>query len=502
MKILLVNPPAENVRSGNPDEEQFLDTKDFGLFPPLGILYVYSHLEARTQGHELFFHDCVGEGISHDELRRIIGRIQPDVVGITSFTVSLIDVIEVARAVRAECPKAHICMGGHHPIAFPFEAARIAEFDSIIVGEGEYAFTQLVNTLESGGDITAIKGVYTATSIQPYIGRTMERDRRFLQSVMVPPAYIDDLDDLPPPNRRVIRHINYHSTVGVSGNLATIITTRGCPYLCAFCDVPYKKYRQRNVDLVLDEVQQCLDMGYDEVHFYDDLFNVNPRKVIEFCDAVERRNMKFAWDFRGRVNAVTRESLVRAKRAGLRQISFGVETGTDEGLEYLKKGTNIQQIRNAFGWCRELGIRTVADYILGFPFEKTADDVRRNIDFLIDLDPDYALFSILQLLPNTALYREAVAKGLVKDGLWEEFSANPNPNFKVEHWTEHLSLPELVALRREAYRKLYLRPGYILRNILQTRSLHAFMLKLKGFILLLGGVVGSLRRRRLQGGAC
>ncbi|MBF0268009.1 MAG: B12-binding domain-containing radical SAM protein [Alphaproteobacteria bacterium] len=497
MKVLLVNPPAENVRSGNPDEEQFLDTKDFGLFPPLGLLYVYSYLEAHSQGHELHFHDCVGEKLSHQDLRLILRQIKPDIVGVTSFTVSLIDVIEVARMVREESPQAHICMGGHHPIAFPIEAAQTKEFDSIIVGEGEYAFTDLVRAIESGGDITQIEGVYTAKSILPYIGQPMAQDRRFLQSVMVPPAYVDNLDDLPPPNRKLIRQINYHSTVGVSGNLATIITTRGCPYLCAFCDVPYKKYRQRSVDLVLDEVQQCLDMGYDEFHFYDDLFNVNPRKVIEFCDAVERRGMKFAWDFRGRVNAVTRESLERAKRAGLRQISFGVETGTNEGLDYLKKGTNVQQIRDAFRWCRELGIRTVADYILGFPFEKSADDVRRNIDFLIDLDPDYALFSILQLLPNTALYREAVAKGLVKDGSWEAFSANPSLDFKVEHWTEHLSLAELIALRREAYRKLYLRPSYILRNILQTRTPHEFMLKFRGFLLLLGGVASSMRHRLL-----
>lgn len=494
MKIVMINPPAENVRTGNPDEENFLDTKDFGLFPPLGMLYVFSYLEAKTTGHQLYFKDCVGEKMSHAQLREFLREIKPDVVGVTTFTVSLIDVIEVARSVRAVSPHAHICMGGHHPIAFPLQAAQIKEFDSIIVGEGEFAFTELVNTLEQGGDITTIKGVYTAKSIEPYMTQPMERDRRFLQSVMVPPAYVDNLDDLPPPNRKHIRHISYHSTVGVSDNLATVITTRGCPYLCTFCDVPYKKYRQRDPDKVLDEVQACLDMGYDEFHFYDDLFNVNPDKVIAFCDAVERRGMKFSWDFRGRVNAVTKESLIRAKRVGLRQISFGVETGTDEGLKYLKKGTNIQQVRNAFRWCRELDIRTVADYILGFPFEKTADDVRRNIDFLIDLDPDYALFSILQLLPNTELYREAVAKGLIADGSWEEFSLNPTHEFRVAHWTEHLSVDELVALRREAYRRLYLRPKYIVRSILQTRTRHEFALKFQGFVLLLKGVLFSLRK--------
>ncbi len=494
MKILMLNPPAENVLSGNNDETRFVDTGDFGYFPPLGLLYVVSHLEARTDGHEIIFKDCIAEQITHVQLRDIIKDLQPDVVGITSFTVSLIDVVMVGRAVRELAPNAHVCLGGHHPIAFPLQAAQLKEFDTIVVGEGEHAFTDLVNCLESGEDFTQILGVYTSESIEPYMSEKMPRDRRFLQSVMVPPAYVDDIDDLPMPNRKHIRHINYHSTVGVSGNLATIITTRGCPYLCTFCDVPYKKYRQRDVDNVLDEVQNCLDLGYDEFHFYDDLFNVNANKVIEFCDAIERRSMKFVWDFRGRVNAVTRESLARAKRAGLRQISFGVETGTDEALKYLKKGTNVEQVEKAFQWCRELGIRTVADYILGFPFEKSPADIRKSVDFLLKIDPDYTLINVLQLLPNTGLYKEAVEKGITEVGRWEEFSLNPTREFSVAHWDEFMSVEELFLLRREAYRRFYLRPKYVVRSVFQTRTAHEFVVKLRGLKLLVEGSLWEFRQ--------
>ena len=485
MKILMINPPPENVLSGNIDDENFVDTGDFGHFPPLGLLYVIGHLEKHAPRHEILFKDCVAEHVSHAELGHIIATFCPDVVGVTSFTVSLIDVVKTAQAVRELVPNAHICLGGHHPMAFPMEAAQLEEFDTVVVGEGERAFTELVNRLESGENFTGIAGVYTRETAESYRGRPPERDKRFLQNVTVPPAYIDDLDELPFPSRKHIQHISYYSTVGVSNRLATVITTRGCPYRCTFCDVPYKRYRQRSVENVLDEVQECLDMGYDEVHFYDDLFNINEKKMFDFCDAIERRGMKFVWDFRGRVNAVTRESLVRAKKVGLRQISFGVETGTDEGLKHLKKATNVQQIRNAFRWCRELGIRTVADYILGFPFEKSADDLRKNIQFLVDIDPDFALFNVLQLLPNTELYKEAVEKGLVVEGKWREFSLNPSGKFKVEHWTEFLDIDELIALRREAYRRFYLRPPYIVRSVLQTRTWHEFSLKAFGLLLLL-----------------
>ena len=322
----------------------------------------------------------------------------------------------------------------------------------------------------------------------------MPRDRRFLQSVMVPPAYVDDLEDIPIPSRKYIRHIKYHSTVGVTGNLATIITTRGCPYLCTFCDVPYKKYRQRNVESVLDEVQQCLDMGYDEFHFYDDLFNVNAKKVSEFCDAIERRGMSFAWDFRGRVNAVTRETLVQAKNVGLRQISFGVESGTDEALKALKKGTTVAQVDQAFRWCREIGIRTVADYIIGFPFEKSPAEVRKSIDFLINLDPDFTLINVLQLLPNTGLYKQAVAEGIIEDKLWEKFALNPTREFRVAHWDKHMTPKQLFTLRREAYRRFYLRPKYIFRSITQTRTLHELFVKLFGLHHLLKGSLWEFRQ--------
>ena len=113
----------------------------------------------------------------------------------TSFTIGLVDCVLAAQNIRKIVPDAHICLGGHHPIAFPFEAASLPQFNSIVVGEGEIAFTKLVKAIEEKKTFTDITGVYTKESIEKY-RNTQLKDKRFLNKVKVPPAYIDDIDSL------------------------------------------------------------------------------------------------------------------------------------------------------------------------------------------------------------------------------------------------------------------------------------------------------------------
>jgi radical SAM superfamily enzyme YgiQ (UPF0313 family) len=167
-------------------------------------------------------------------------------------------------------------------------------------------------------------------------------------------------------------------------------------------------------------------------------------------------------------------------------ISFGVETGSDEGLRLLNKNCSTEQVRNVFRWCRELGVLTIADFMIGLPFERSADDVRRNVDFLLGLDPDYAQISILSLFPNTELFADAARSGLIDPSRWNEFARNPTTGFYVDHWEEFIALGELLQLQRDSYRRFYLRPRYIWRSLLSTCSRHEFMSKLQGAMRLLG----------------
>jgi radical SAM superfamily enzyme YgiQ (UPF0313 family) len=490
MNILFLNPPDMNkVYEYTVDEKskEYIGMDNFGAFPPLGILYVMAYLEKNAPHHKLYFKDCVAERSGHNKLIEYVTEIKPDVVAMTSFTVAMIDVCMAAQNIRKIVPDAHICLGGHHPIAFPFEAASLPEFDSIVVGEGEIVFTELIKRIEDKKPFTDILGVYTNESIQKYQNTTL-KDRRFLNKVKVPPAYVDDIDSLPIPNRNYIKDLNYSSVVGVSSKLATLISSRGCPYKCTFCDVPIKTHRRRDPKLVVDEMETCVAQGYDEIHFYDDLFNITPRRVMDICDEIIKRGLKIVWDYRGRVNGIDEESIKRFKKSGGRLISFGIETSTQEGLQMMRKGTKVKQNIDALKLCKKYGIITLADFIIGLPHERSYDDVLKSIKILThDYRPDYAQFSILSLFPNTEVYDQAVAKGLIVDGKWNEWARDPlNTKLKIEHWHEYVSREQLVELQKKAYRMFYLRPSSIWNMMKQLRSFDEFKIKAKAALDILG----------------
>ena len=502
MNVLFLNPPDINkISESTVDEKahEYIESDDFGAFPPLGLMYVMSYLEKHAPHHKLFFKDCIAERVGHNDLKDYVAEIKPDVVAVTSFTISMIDVIIAAQNIRKIFPKVHLCLGGHHPIAFPFEAASLPEFDSIVVGEGEMVFTELVNRIEEKKSFTDIVGVYTKESIKRF-QNTILKDRRFLNKVKVPPAYIDDIDALPIPNREYIKNIKYQSVVGVSSKLATLISSRGCPYKCTFCDVPIKTHRRRDPKLVVDEMATCVAQGYEEIHFYDDLFNITPQRVIDICDEIDKRGLKVAWDYRGRVNGIDEESIIRFKNSGGRMISFGIETSSEEGLRVLRKGSKLKQNVEALKLCRKHGIVTIADFILGLPHERSYEDVLKSVKTLTyDYDPDYAQFAILSLYPNTEVYDQAVAKGLIKDGKWNEWAMDPlNTKLKVDHWLEHVSMEQLVELQKKAYRIFYFRPSAIWRQLKQIKSFYEVKVKFKGALSVLGMNFGSIKSKPLK----
>ena len=209
-----------------------------------------------------------------------------------------------------------------------------------------------------------------------------------------PPKLIDNLDKLPFPARRLTPWVKYNSILARKSIVTTMITSRGCPYQCIFCHKPYlgKKYRYHSARYVVEEIEACLNMGIEEIFIHDDIFTLDKKRVIEICRGILRRKLKFGWDVRSRVNNIDMEMLKMMKKAGCERIQYGVESGNQEVLNALRKGITIQQVRNAFKMTKSIGIKTLADFIIGSPKE-TEKEINDSLSLVADLDPDYVPFN-------------------------------------------------------------------------------------------------------------
>jgi len=468
MKIALLLPPLENKVKYFTGWQ--LNVSDYGTFPPLGLLYIATVLKEQVKDVEVRIFDCPAQKIGYPELKTILENYAPDVVGMTVFTMCLVDVLKVACLAKSVNKNTHICVGGPHLFIYPRQTLEYPDVDSIIVGEGESAFVELIKQLKTRQTTSNIKGLY------------FKADRA---KTDFPKAVIENLDELPYFDTDFINKSIYYSTVGRQRNVITLLTARGCPYQCTFCDVPYKYFRGRSIENILGEIKLRLKEGYKEIFFYDDTFNITPGRVIDLSKRIIEEGLKFEWSFRGRVNSVTFEMLEAARQAGCQRIHFGIETGTDEGLMQLKKGITVEQIKNAISWCRKLKVRTIGDFIIGLPFEKSKEDVLNNVDRLIGFFVDYAQFNFLQPIPGSEIYESGMKNGVIDPAKWEGFVRNPHPDFQPPLWTEYLKREDIANLLYLAYQRFYVRPAYILKEFFSLTSFHEFKRVLTGGVKIL-----------------
>ena len=464
MKILLINPPDFHmIKTNFPDELE--GEEKTGYNPPLGLLYVASYALAHTE-FEIVILDTQVEELTYEDIEKEIVRLKPDLVGIQAMTFTLIDVMMVAKVVKKVNPETVVVLGGPHVNIYPDESINHREIDFLILGEGEVPFTELLNGLNRNADLSLIKGLVFKKN-----GQTINTGARPL---------IDNLDDLPHPARRLIPIQKYWSVLARSNPVTTIMTSRGCPYKCIFCDRPHlgKKFRFRSAKNVVDEMEECVQMGIREFILYDDTFTVNRQRVLDICQEIKNRKLKIYWDVRARVNLIDVELMEKMKASGCDRIHFGVESGNEVVLKVLRKGITLKQVETAFQSARKVGLTTLAYFMLGNPSE-TREQILETVGLAKKLRPDFVHISLTSPFPATELYQLGLDQGIIKKDYWKEFAENPSPDFLPPLWEENLNRDELFDMLRQAYKAFYFRPTYILGQIMKTKSWKEFKRKAK-----------------------
>lgn len=472
MKILLINPPAENtLRGNNPsiiDEER-------GYNPPLGLLYLAGYLEKYTT-HQIEVLDTQVEELSYEDLDRRIRNIKPDVVGITAMTFTLIDVIKTAKLVKNIAKDIKIILGGPHVYIYPTETISLPEIDFLVLGEGEITFEELLSNIHNVERLKQVKGLVFKADGKIY--RTEARE------------FISNLDEIPHPARYLVPYKKYSSLIAKRQPITTMITSRGCPYHCSFCARPHlgKQFRAHSAEYVLQEMEECIKLGINEFLIYDDTFSIDRQRVLNICDGIINKKLNIGWDIRARVDTIDEEMLKKLKQAHCERIHYGVEAGTAKILKVLKKGITLDKAIDVFRLTKKIGISTLAYFMIGSPTETKAD-ILETIEFAKKLNPDFVHITITTPFPATDIYKKGIEEGIIKTDFWQKFAQNPTKDFQPQYWEENLTLAELTELLTFAYKTFYTRPTYILKELLQVQSISELKRKAKAGMKVIRGKI-------------
>jgi radical SAM superfamily enzyme YgiQ (UPF0313 family) len=456
MKVLLINPPRWNELVGkNPS----IIEKHRGFNPPLGLLYLASSLKMNTR-FEVEVLDTQPLELTYPQLEDVLAQKPFDIVGISAMSFTLLDAFQTAQAVKKVRPSTRSILGGTHVHLFPEETIGLDGVDFALMGEAEYSLVDFLNEWTQGStDLTKIAGLIFKN-----------RDGKIIKNEIKP---IPDLDGIPFPRRDLLNVRHYSSLLSRGTLCTTIISSRGCPFKCAFCDRPLSPvtshFRARSAKNVVDEIQECVDLGIKDFLFYDDTFTVSRKRVLAICEEILQRQLRIRWDIRTRVDLVDEEILRMLKKAGCLTIHYGVEAGNDKILQVIKKGFTISKVKEVFRLTRRLGIETLAYFMIGLPSED-AHDIQDTFDLAKDLGPDYAHFTIFSPYPGTELYYLGLEKGIIKTDIWREFARGPREGFKIPVWEENFTREELYEMIVRFYKRFYLQPRYVFSRLWKVRS--------------------------------
>jgi radical SAM superfamily enzyme YgiQ (UPF0313 family) len=460
MNCLFVAPPAFNIV-----RESLLDVveDESSALPPLGLLMVAAYAESVDAVTRVSVLDCQAERLSWREIGERIRSERPDVVGIQAMTFTLIDANKVAQLVKELLPRAVVIMGGPHPTLYPAETVRSPYVDYVVFGEGEFATRDLLTALSKGDSPDGIRGVVTKNTDVADLSLD----------------YIENLDDLLPPARHLINNSLYSSSLASTEAITTMMSSRGCPGRCIFCDRPQmgKVFRKRSAHGVFLEMKECVERwGIKEITFYDDTFTIDKQRVLDLCAMLVEAKLDVRWDIRARIDTMTSEMIRALASAGCVRIHYGVETGDERLQKLIKKNLDLSRVKEVVLETKKAGIETLGYFMLGLPSETPAE-MEKTIRLMCSLPFDFAHIAVFTPYPGTRAYREALANGLYSEDFWKAFAENPQAGFVPPSWEENFTSAQLHGIMRKAYRRFYFRPSYLLKRLLKVRSFHEFRKK-------------------------
>ncbi|MEM5806788.1 MAG: radical SAM protein [Candidatus Aenigmatarchaeota archaeon] len=430
------------------------------MLSSIEFVYIASYLLKNTN-HQVKVLDA--QNLNYEDIRKEVQKIMPDLVGITTTSFTLPDAILTAKIVKSINDDIHVNLGGPHMQIYPIETVQLPDIDSVVIGDGEITLAELANSIEKKESLKKIRGVM------------FKENEKIIYSDMKP--INNDLDSLPFPDRTLLPVKEYSLKISKKKIVTSMIGSRGCPYSCNFC-FKSTEFRYRSVKNLVDEIEECISFGIEDIQFYDETFTFSKIRTREICDEIIKRKLNIDFGIRTRTDLVDRELMKKLKKAGCVRINYGVESGNPKILKEIGKDSKLERIKEVFRITKNESIEAIAYFMIGFPNE-TKKGILDTIDFAIELDPDYCIFSMLIPYPGTKLYKDLIKSGFYMEDFWRNFALNPLSNFTPRTCNMYLSREQLLDLLEYAYKQFYFRPRYIIDRLRKMRSIHEFKNHLK-----------------------
>lgn len=412
LKVLLINPAFYDKSEFKNKYNDYLDwVKGGNLYvapfePPLGLAYLTAYLKQRGEEVELI--DMQGLMMDSLELAKVIERTDAELVGISSMTPTFPAALRVARIVKEKAPKARIMLGGVHPTLDPEGSLSYPEIDFVIRGEGEEALYGLVKALKGEGSLNEVMGLCY---------------RKDSKVIIKDKAVIQDANSIPSPDysafpvEQYIKHNEYLR--GIRG--ISMLVSRGCPYDCTFCAVHEtmgRRWRIKSPELLVNDIIDLKERyNIEGIWFKDSIFNVNKKWVEDFCNLLLEKKVDIKFQINTRIDLVDEEQIILMKKAGLTQIDFGIESGSDRILKILHKNIKVEEIKDKIEIAHR-HVKVFGFFMIGIPGE-TEEDILKTFELAKQLHLDTSSWSIYSPLPGSTLYNELVASGKVKKANFE-----------------------------------------------------------------------------------
>lgn len=406
--ILITNPPGKyfvRARGDNWPSTNHSANVTYTSFP---YLLATTAAQLEKVGHQVCLIDCVAENIERDKFIEQVYSFNPTIVVMLTSTPSYYYDVDTRQQIGKNIPVVAV---GVHASATPQRHLE-DKFDYVARGEFEHTITDLINHLGNYNRIKEIKGVCFK-----------QDDNLHISDFSEPTA---NLDDLPFPAYHLLK-MDLYSEPFAKGKNIMMLTSRGCPYNCDYCCVPYfygkPIYRKRTPKLVVDEIEYLIGKyNIDEIYFDDSSITIDKNHLLSIASEIKNRNLNISWSCMGNVH-ITDDTLEKLAESGCRGLKIGIETGSDEVQEKISKGITTSKTGHVVKTCKKLGMKVHGTYMIGLPGE-SAEKARQTIEFMLKLDTDAVQIAIATPFPGTKFYKDTKKNDWLITEDWSLFDGN------------------------------------------------------------------------------